>query len=132
VAKGAVVGTQRAEAATGSHKVATFDYDAAGTPTLLQAFAQKAIPGALVVHAVVSATTTSGTLSAADDKIIWRQFTNNGTDTVYVCGDGGAATNQKQPIYPGTYYTDPFTTGAWTVIAASGAQDVHVATVKAV
>lgn len=131
MAKGQRTKTGRKTATAPDHYVAGYDADGAGSPEILQSFASKAVPGCVTTHAVVSATVTSGTLSAADDSIIFREFENRGTVEVYICGDGGAATNQKKRLDPGQSWADPYTCHAWTVIAASGTQAVHVTTIKA-
>ena len=134
MAKGAKVATGRNAPDSGiDHYVDCIDTDGGGSPKLQQLFTEGAAPGVLWVHAVATAAVGSSTLSAADDKILWREFHNYGSGLVFICGDGGAATNQKKPLYPGQTFADGKGTGLWTCIRGDTVDsEIRVTTCKAV
>lgn len=79
-----------------------------------------------VAHTKVAPTSTSGTLLASNSGRISCAFTNYGSVTVFISGDGGAATADDWPLRPGDTWTDEVSTGGWTAITAAGTGDVRV------
>lgn len=114
------------------HYVNCIDVDGATPPTLQQTFTETAAPGVLWSHARVTAGVASATLSAADDKIVWREFENLGTARVWICGDGGAADATKKALDPGRTFSDGKGCGLWTVIRDSVDVTIAVTTCKTV
>lgn len=134
MAKGAKTSTGRNAPDTGiDHYVECVQIDANdATPKLQQLFTESAAPGVTWSHARVTAGSVSATLSAADDKILWREFQNLGSARAWICGDGGAATNLKKALDPMQTFADGKGTAAWTVIRDSVDCEIAVTTCKAV
>lgn len=86
------------------------------------------IPGkGTAANSAVSATTTSGTLLAANTNRKVATFYNLGPSTAYLKpASAGAVAATDYPLPAGAEKTDDNTTGAWYVITASGTADIRV------
>ncbi len=119
--------------ASGHVQLVKLAYSADGTATLVPATAlglRVVGPRGTPAHTKVAPTSTSGTLLASNSSRVSCSFYNYGSVTVFISGDGGAATVDDWPLRPGDVMTDTDTTVAWTAITASGTGDIRVTEVS--